>query len=291
MDVGFIGLGQMGQAMALNLVKAGHRVVVFNRTRAKSEALASEGAEIAESVADACRRPVLITMLAGDDAVEAVFFGNGNGLSALGQGAIHISMSTISVALSDRLAEAHRNAGHSYVAAPVFGRPEAAAAAKLFVVAAGPEATLARCQPLFDAVGQRTFVIGDKPSSANLVKLSGNFLLAAMIECLGEAFALVRKGGIDPHRYLEILTNTLFSAPAYKTYGTIIANQQYEPAGFKMSLGLKDVRLALAAADALATPMPVASLVHDHFLAGVAQGAADSDWSALARLAAANAGL
>ncbi len=291
MDVGFIGLGQMGQAMALNLVKAGHRVVVFNRTRAKSEALASEGAEIAESVADACRRPALITMLAGDDAVEAVFFGNGNGLSALGQGAVHISMSTISVALSDRLAEAHRNAGHSYVAAPVFGRPEAAAAAKLFVVAAGPEATLARCQPLLDAVGQRTFVIGDKPSSANLVKLSGNFLLAAMIECLGEAFALVRKGGIDPHRYLEILTNTLFSAPAYKTYGTIIANQQYEPAGFKMSLGLKDVRLALAAADALATPMPVASLVHDHFLAGVAQGAADSDWSALARLAAANAGL
>ena len=291
MDVGFIGLGQMGQAMALNLVKAGHRVVVFNRTRAKAEALASEGAEIAESVADACRRPALITMLAGDEAVEAVFFGNGNGLSALGQGAVHISMSTISVALSDRLAEAHRNAGHSYVAAPVFGRPEAAAAAKLFVVAAGPEATLARCQPLFDAVGQRTFVIGDKPSSANLVKLSGNFLLAAMIECLGEAFALVRKGGIDPHRYLEILTNTLFSAPAYKTYGTIIANQQYEPAGFKMSLGLKDVRLALAAADALATPMPVASLVHDHFLAGVAQGAADSDWSALARLAAANAGL
>jgi len=291
MDVGFIGLGQMGQAMALNLVKAGHRVVVFNRTRAKSEALASEGAEIAESVADACRRPALITMLAGDDAVEAVFFGNGNGLSALGQGAVHISMSTISVALSDRLAEAHRNAGHSYVAAPVFGRPEAAAAAKLFVVAAGPEATLARCQPLLDAVGQRTFVIGDKPSSANLVKLSGNFLLAAMIECLGEAFALVRKGGIDPHRYLEILTNTLFSAPAYKTYGTIIANQQYEPAGFKMSLGLKDVRLALAAADALATPTPVASLVHDHFLAGVAQGAADSDWSALARLAAANAGL
>ena len=219
-------------------------------------------------------------MLAGDDAVEAVFFGDGNGLSALGQGAVHISMSTISVALSDRLAEAHRNAGQAYVAAPVFGRPEAAAAAKLFVVAAGPEATArAAASLLFDAIGQRTFVIGDKPSSANLVKLSGNFLLAAMIECLGEAFALVRKGGIDPHRYLEILTNTLFSAPAYKTYGTIIANQQYEPAGFKMSLGLKDVRLALAAADALATPMPVASLVHDHFLAGVAQGAADSDWS------------
>jgi 3-hydroxyisobutyrate dehydrogenase-like beta-hydroxyacid dehydrogenase len=291
MDVGFIGLGQMGQAIALNLVKAGHRVVVFNRTRAKAEALASQGAEVAESLAHACRCSALITMLAGDEAVETVFFGDGNGISALGQGAVHISMSTISVALSDRLVEAHRNAGQAYVAAPVFGRPEAAAAAKLFVVAAGPEAQLARCQPLFDAIGQRTFVIGDKPSSANLVKLSGNFLLAAMIECLGEAFALTRKGGIEPHRYLEILTNTLFSAPAYKTYGTIIANQQYEPAGFKMSLGLKDIRLALAAADALATPMPVASLVHDHFLAGVAQGAGDSDWSALARLAAVNAGL
>ena len=287
MDVGFIGLGQMGQAIALNLVKAGHRVVVFNRTRAKAEALASQGAEVADSVADACRRPVLISMLADDAAVEGVFFGNGNGLVALGEGAVHISMSTISVALSDRLAEAHREAGQAFVAAPVFGRPEAAAAAKLFVVAAGAEATLARCRPLFDAIGQRTFVVGDKPSSANLVKLSGNFLLAAVIECLGEAFALTRKGGVDPHLYLEILTSTLFSAPAYKTYGTIIANQQYEPAGFKMSLGLKDIRLALAAADALATPMPVASLVHDHFLSGVAQGAGDLDWSALARVVAA----
>jgi 3-hydroxyisobutyrate dehydrogenase-like beta-hydroxyacid dehydrogenase len=234
---------------------------------------------------------VLITMLADDAAVEAAFFGDANGISALAEGALHISMSTISVALSDRLAEAHRNAGQGFVAAPVFGRPEAAAAAKLFVVAAGPEAQLTRCRPLFDSIGQRTFVIGDRPSSANLVKLSGNFLLAAMIECLGEAFALTRKGGIEPHLYLEILTSTLFSAPAYKTYGAIIADEKYEPAGFKMSLGLKDIRLALAAADALATPMPVASLVHDHFLAGVARGVGDSDWSALARLAAGNAGL
>jgi 3-hydroxyisobutyrate dehydrogenase-like beta-hydroxyacid dehydrogenase len=291
MDVGFIGLGQMGSAIALNLVKAGHRVTVYNRTRAKAEPHAAQGAEVAESVADASRRPVVITMLADDAAVEAAIFGDGGGLSALGNGAVHISMSTISVALSDRLAEAHRSAGQSFVAAPVFGRPEAAAAAKLFVVAAGAEPELKRCQPVFEAIGQRTFIVGDKPSSANLVKLSGNFLLAAMIECLGEAFALVRKGGVDPHAYLEILTNTLFSAPAYKTYGTIIADQKYEPAGFKMSLGLKDIRLALAAADALATPMPVASLVHDHFLAGVAQGNGDSDWSALARLAAANAGL
>ncbi len=291
MDVGFIGLGQMGRAMALNLVKAGHRVAVHNRTHARAEALASEGAEIAGSVADAARRPVLITMLADDHAVEGVLFGDGKGLSALGQGAVHVSMSTISVALSERLTEAHLKAGQTFVAAPVFGRPEAAAAAKLFVVAGGPEPALAKCQPLFDAIGQRTFVIGERPPAANLVKLSGNFLLAAMIESLGEAVALVRKGGVDPHRYVEILTSTLFSAPAYKTYGTIIANEQYEPAGFKMTLGLKDIRLALAAADMLAAPMPVASLVHDHFLSGVAQGAGDSDWAGLARLAARNAGL
>jgi len=291
MDVGFVGLGQMGQAMALNLVRAGHRVAVHNRTRAKAEALASEGAEIAGSVADAARRPVLITMLADDHAVEEVVFGAGKALSALPQGAVHISMSTISVALSERLADAHRKAGQAYVAAPVFGRPEAAAAAKLFVVAAGPDHALAKCQPLFDAIGQKTFVIGDKPPAANLVKLSGNFLIAAMIESLGEAVALIRKGGVDPHRYIEILTSTLFSAPAYKTYGAIIAGERYEPAGFKMTLGLKDIRLALAAADSLAAPMPVASLVHDHFLSGVAQGAGDSDWAGLARLAARNAGL
>jgi 3-hydroxyisobutyrate dehydrogenase-like beta-hydroxyacid dehydrogenase len=173
----------------------------------------------------------------------------------------------------------------------VFGRPEAAAAAKLFIVAAGAPSAIATCQPLFDAMGQRTFAVGEKPSAASLVKLSGNFLLASMIECLGEAAALTRKGGIDPHVYFDIITSTLFSAPAYKTYGGLIADERYEPAGFNMALGLKDVRLVLSAADALAVPMPAASLVRDHFLAGIAQGQGDSDWSALARLSAKNAGL
>jgi 3-hydroxyisobutyrate dehydrogenase-like beta-hydroxyacid dehydrogenase len=200
-------------------------------------------------------------------------------------------MSTISVALSNRLAEAHGKAGQGYVAAPVFGRPEAAAAAKLFVVAAGADATLGRCQPLFDAVGQETFVISAKPSDANLVKLSGNFLIASVLESLGEAFALVRKAGIDPTRYLNILTSSLFSAPVYRTYGPIIAEDKKPTGGFKMSLGLKDIRLALAAADAMTVPMPVASLVRDHFIEGVAQGEGDADWSGLARLAARRAGL
>jgi 3-hydroxyisobutyrate dehydrogenase-like beta-hydroxyacid dehydrogenase len=291
MDVGFIGLGNMGTPMARNLLKAGHRVTVYNRTGSKAEVLAREGAQVADKVADACRGGALITMLADDAAVEGVVFGDGGALSALGRNKIHISMSTISVALSDRLAEAHKKAGQVYVASPVFGRPEAAAAANLFIIAAGAEAPLAHCQPLFDAMGQETFVIGAKPSEANLVKLSGNFLIASMLESLGEAFALVRKAGIDPHRYLNILTGTLFSAPLYRTYGSIIAEDKKPADGFKMSLGLKDIRLALAAADATTVPMPVASLVRDHFIEGVAQGEGDADWSGLARLAARRAGL
>jgi 3-hydroxyisobutyrate dehydrogenase-like beta-hydroxyacid dehydrogenase len=291
MKIGFIGLGNMGQAMARNLIKAGHDVLAYNRTRSKAEELASEGARIVSSPREACGGDLLITMLADDAAVEAVVFADGGVLSALGRESIHVSMSTISVALSDRLAEAHGKAGQTYVTAPVFGRPDAAAAAKLFVIAAGAEQAIARCQPLFDAMGQRTFVVGAKPSSANVVKLSGNFLIASMLESLGEAFALVRKSGVDPHRYLEILTNTLFSVPVYKTYGTLIADEQYEPAGFKMSLGLKDVRLALAAADAQTVPMPIASLVRDQFLAGVARGHGDMDWAGLAQLCARNAGL
>jgi len=291
MDVGFIGLGHMGTPMALNLLKAGHRVTVYNRTRTKTQALASSGAQVAERIADACHGDVLVTMLSDDVAVEGVVFGDEGALSALGRKAIHISMSTISVALSDRLADAHQNAGQGYVSAPVFGRPEAAVAAKLFVIAAGADQMLARCQPLFDAVGQATFVVGARPSEANLVKLTGNFLIASMLESLGEAFALVRKSGIDPDRFLNILTSTLFSAPAYRTYGAIIAEGKDPVGGFKMSLALKDMRLALAAADARIVPMPVASLIRDHFVEAVARGNGDADWSRLGRLAARRAGI
>ena len=291
MDVGFIGLGRMGAAMAQNLLKAGHRVTVYNRTRAKAEALAAKGALVAERVADVCRGEVLITMLSDDAAVEGVVFGDGGALSALGRNAVHISMSTISVALSDRLAEAHRNSGQHYIAAPVFGRPEAAAAAQLFIMAAGADATIDRCRALFDAMGQKTFLIGPNPSEANVVKLSGNFLIASVLESLGEAFALVRKSGIDPQRFLDVLIGSLFSAPVYRTYAPMIAEARAPADGFKMSLGLKDMRLALAAADAKAVPMPVASLIHDHFLEGVAQGEGDADWSWLAQLCARSAGL
>jgi 3-hydroxyisobutyrate dehydrogenase-like beta-hydroxyacid dehydrogenase len=291
MDIGFVGLGHMGQAMARNLLKAGHHVIAYNRTRSKAEELAAEGAEVAETPSAACRGEAVLTMLADDRAVEGVVLGDDGILAALGPSKAHISMSTISVALSERLAEAHGKAGQVYLAAPVFGRPDVAAAGKLFVVAAGAADAIARHQALFDAVGQRTFVIGESAAAANVVKLSGNFLIAAVLENPGEAFALIRKSGIDEQRYLDILTSTLFSAPIYKTYGGIIAEQRYEPAGFKMSLGLKDIRLALAGGEAKAKPTPIAHLALDHFLAGIAQGEGDSDWSALARIAARNAGL
>jgi 3-hydroxyisobutyrate dehydrogenase-like beta-hydroxyacid dehydrogenase len=291
MDVGFIGLGNMGAAIARNLLKAGHRLTVYNRTRAKAEALAAMGAHLAERVADACRGDIVITMLGDDRAVEAVVFGKDGMAQLLRAGAIHLSMSTISIELSERLERMHREAGQIYATAPVFGRPDAAAAAKLFIVAAGSTQAIGKCQPLFDAIGQKTFIVGDEPTAANLVKLSGNFLIAATIESLGEAIALVRKSGIDANRFVEILTGTLFSSPAYENYGAIIANERYEPAWFKMALGLKDIRLALAAAETLQVPMPIASLVHDHFLCGLAQGEGDKDWAALARLSARNSGL
>ena len=291
MDIGFIGLGHMGAPMARNLLKAGHHLIVYNRTRGKAETLAREGAQIADCVADACQGEFLVTMLADDPAVEGVVFGERGALSTLRRDAIHISMSTISVGLSDRLTDVHAKVGQGYVAGPVFGRPDAAAAARLFIIAAGADPMLKRCHQLFDAMGQETFVVGNRPSEANLVKLSGNFLIASVLKLLGEAFALVRKAGVDPQRYLNILTSTLFSAPVYRTYGSIIADDKKPTDGFKMSLGLKDMRLALAAADALAVPMPVASLVRDHFIEGVAQGEGDADWSGLARLAARRAGL
>jgi 3-hydroxyisobutyrate dehydrogenase-like beta-hydroxyacid dehydrogenase len=290
MQVGFIGLGQMGVAMAANLFRAGHETTVYNRTRAKAEALASAGAKVADRIADACRGEAVFTMLADDEAVEAAVYGDGGVLANLKKSAIHISSSTISVALSKRLAADHARAGQRYVAAPVFGRPEAAEAAKLFVVAAGEPDALRSAAPLFDAIGQRTFPVSDAAETANLVKLSGNFLIASVIESLGEAMALVSKGGVDKNQYLDVMTSTLFGAPIYKTYGKLIADEKFEPPGFAAPLGLKDVRLALAAGDELQVPLPLASLLRDRFLTLLAHGGDKLDWSAVGGLAAKDAG-
>ena len=290
MKVGFIGLGQMGSGMAANLLKAGHEVTVFNRTAGKMKALLEQGALPAARVADACRGDAVITMLANDDVLESVVFGAEGVISNLGKGAIHISMSTISVALSERLAVAHAEAGQRFVAAPVFGRPEAAAAAKLFIVAAGAPDAVDACLPLFDALGQKTFPFGNNPQAANLVKLSGNFLIASVIEALGEAMALVSKAGINRGQYLDLLTSTLFSAPVYQIYGRLIAEQKFEPAGFAAPLGQKDIRLTLAAAETLCVPMPLASLLRDRFLTLLAHGGGVLDWSAISQLSAKDSG-
>jgi 3-hydroxyisobutyrate dehydrogenase-like beta-hydroxyacid dehydrogenase len=280
----------MGAGMAANLLKAGHQVTAYNRSQDKVVALTELGAKPAKSVADACDGDLVITMLANDDAVAAVTFGDDGILASLRPGAIHVSSSTISVALSERLTAAHTEAGQQFVAAPVFGRPEAAAEAKLFVVAAGTAATLREISPVFEAIGQRTFVVSEQPKAASLVKLSGNFLIAAVIESLGEAMALVSKAGVDKNDYLEILTSTLFGAPVYKTYGGLIARGEFEPAGFAAELGQKDIRLVLAAGEALQTPLPIAGLLRDRFLTLLANGGGSLDWSAIGALSAWEAG-
>jgi len=292
MKVGFIGLGSMGAGMSRNLIKAGHDLVVYNRTRSRAQEMQSLGAKVADTASEAAAGvEALITMLADDRAVQDVIFEPGRVIESLPKGAVHISMSTISVDLSRRLAKSHAEKHQSYIAAPVFGRPDAAAAGKLFIVSAGPSESIERCRSLFAAMGQKTFVVNEDAPAANLIKLSGNFLTTTVIESLAEGFALMRKTGVDPQKFLEVLTESMFSAPVYKTYGGIIASEKSEPVGFKLPLGFKDNRLLLAAAEEASVPMPMASLMHDRFVAALAQGLENADWSAIARVTYKNAGL
>lgn len=289
MKVGFIGLGNMGSGMAGNLLAAGHEVTVYNRTPERAQALIAKGAKAGASIAEACHGDAVLTMLADDEAVTRVALDAGGIRDSLAAGAIHVGCSTISVALSQRLTQAHAEGGQRYVAAPVFGRPEAAAAARLAVVAAGASDAVTEVRPLLEAIGQKLLVPSQTPADANLIKLSGNFLIATVIEALGEAMALVGKAGIDRQQYLQILTSTLFDAPVFHTYGGLVAEQRFEPAGFAAPLGLKDVRLVLAAGEASRVPLPIASLLRDRFLALLAQGGENLDWSAIGMLAARDA--
>ncbi len=291
MEAALIGLGKMGTGIAKNLLRAGHRVTVYNRTREKAEALRADGATVAGSVSEACRSEVVFTMVADDAALEGFVFGEGGILASLARGAVHVSLSTISVALSDRLAAAHTKAGQGYLAAPVFGRPEAAEAGRLAVVVAGPASFVQKCKPLFEAMGPKLMVAGERPSMANVVKLSGNFLIGSVLESLAEALAFARKSGVDAGALMEFLTSTLFNAPVYKTYGDLIVQGKFEPAGFALPLGLKDVRLVLQAAEAANVPMPIASVVRDRFITAMARGNQDKDWSVIGRVAAEDAGL
>ncbi|HKW57882.1 MAG TPA: NAD(P)-dependent oxidoreductase [Candidatus Acidoferrum sp.] len=291
MDVALIGLGRMGAGIAKSLLRAGHGVTVYNRTREKSEALRGAGAAVADSIADACRCGLVLTMVADDAALEGCVFGERGILACLPSGGVHVSLSTISVALSDRLNAAHANAGQSYLAAPVFGRPEAAEAARLAVVAAGPDALIQKCKPVLEAMGPKLFVAGEKPSRANVVKLAGNFLIGSVLESLSEAMAFARKSGVDPAALLEFLTTTLFPAPLYKSYGGLIVEGKHQPAGFLLPLGLKDIRLVLQAAEDANVPMAIASVVRDRLITAMARGHQDKDWSVIGRIAAEDAGL
>ena len=290
-----MGLGRMGSAMAANLAAAGHRVVAYVRRPEQKEKLASLGLAPTMEIADLFGCGVVITMLPDDDAVRDVVLGrpgaNVGGLAeGLSPGAIHLSMSTISTAMASRLAEAHARLGQGYVAAPVFGNPDAAKERLLFILAAGAEQDLARCQPLFDGMGQKTLVVGGEPWHANLVKLVGNTMTATALEVMSEAVAVFLKRGLDPKPFLDIMTGTMFGGRAHKLYGDKIVRHAYAP-GFILPLVLKDMRLALAEAEAAGAPMPSVSVVHDRLVTGIARGYAGLDWSALGLIAAEEAGL
>jgi len=290
--VGFIGLGNMGLPMAGHLAEAGVRVRVWNRSRAKADSLITRGAQWVpqlEGVAEA--GAIVITMLSNDQAVKQLAGTESNLASRLAPGGIHLSMSTISPSTSRELAKHYEGLGASHVAAPVFGRPEAAAARKLWICISGPKAAKERVQPVLKILGQGIFDFGEDPGGANVVKLAGNFLIASAMEAMAEAFALAQKNGIDRSAVADLFGQTLFACPIYQNYGKAVAQERYTPAGFKLSLGLKDVDLVLQSAAASRMPMPLASLLHDRFMTGMAKGREEMDWSALALGVSEDAGL
>lgn len=289
MKIGFLGLGNMGEPIAANLIKAGNQVTVWNRTAAKADPLVEQGAKLAKDIADAARSEVVCTMVADDNALRHIL--EGGLLDALPKDGVHISLSTISVAMAEELKKQHKSRHQLFVSAPVFGRPDAAAARKLWVVVAGEPATIAKVRPVLDAIGQQVTEIGDDPVQANVTKISGNFLIASALAAMGEAVALVSQYGLDPVKYMEFFTSTLFASPIYKNYGMKIARQEYEPVGFRAPLGLKDMRLTIAAGENKLLPLPVASLLHDQMLTAISHYGEDSDWSTIAKVASEHAGV
>jgi 3-hydroxyisobutyrate dehydrogenase-like beta-hydroxyacid dehydrogenase len=289
--VGVVGLGNMGNALAANLVEDGYQVLVFDTSRQRTMALLSIGAVPADRLGDLAGCDVVVTSLPNDDALAAVALGPEGLPAVLAAGAVHISTSTVSPAMSRRVSEEHARHQQDYVAAPVLGNPDFARARKLFVLAGGRPSALEKVRRLLERLGQRLFVISDDAAAANLMKLASNVLTATTLECMGEVLALVRKGGIDRHLAFDVLTNSMFDSRVHKTYGGKIIDERYGPPNFPAPLAMKDVRLALAEAERLAVPMPAASLAHDHLLAMVARGWADLDWSGLGLLAAVEAGL
>jgi len=289
MKIAFIGLGKMGSGMARNLIRAGHELTVYNRSAEKARAIA--GARVAGTPREACQdAEAAISMVADDPAVETVVFGAEGIAAGLKPGAAHISSSTISTALARRLAAAHAERKQGYLSAIVFGRPEAADAKNLVVAAAGARELVERYKPIIEAMGRATFIAGEEAWQANALKLCGNFMIAAMLETFGEAYATLRKSGVDPHLFLQVV-NSMFQSPVYALYGGLAADEKFEPAGFALKLGYKDTRLVLALAEECASPMPIASVVRDRFVDAMAHGQGELDWSSIARVSARTAGI
>jgi len=290
MKVGVIGLGAMGSGLAESLLRAGHEVLVWNRSPSPLEPLRAKGAHAVDAPADAFAADAVVTMLANDEAVREVVLDGGLLRHADG-GTVHVMSATISVALAKELEEVHAKERVALVCAPVLGRPDVAEKGELNVLAAGAPAALAKVQPVLEAIGRKTWILGEQPHKANVAKLGVNYMIAATIELLAEIFAFTEKSGLDPKVFFEMATNTLFAAPAFKTYGGLILERNFEPAKFKLELGLKDVRLALAAGEAAEVPLPFASVLRDNFLDAVAHGAADKDWAAMSEVSFRRAGL
>jgi len=277
--IGFIGLGNMGLPMAQNLIKAGYHLQVYNRTADKAKALDPEFATICNSPAEAAKNvKLVVTMLSQDDILKEAVLGEDGVLKTLARGAVHISMSTISPDTSDELSGAHEAAGSHYIAAPVFGRPEAAAAKKLFVCTSGNTEAKKLAQPVLEALGQSVHDFGEAVGAANVLKITGNFMIIASLELMAEAFTLAEKSGLDRAKVAEFFGSTIFNAPIYQNYGRLIANKIYEPVGFKAKLGLKDARLALELSETTNTPMPLAKLAHGRLYEAVSKGDGDKDW-------------
>ncbi|MDO8431381.1 MAG: NAD(P)-dependent oxidoreductase [Candidatus Binatus sp.] len=290
--IGFVGLGAMGLPMASNLIAAGYQLTVYNRTASKAEPLLAHGAHRAARAGDVARPGgIVVSMLADDASLEALVAGEDALAANLGPDGIHVSMSTVSPAITRKLARVHAERESTMIAAPVFGRPNAAAAKKLWICTSGPADAKARVRPLLEAMGQGIFDFGEDPDAANVVKLAGNFMIAASFEAISEALTMVQKSGVDPVAAIEMLMTTLFASPVYQGYGAMIAHRKFTPAGFRLPLGLKDIDLVLKTAAEANVPMPAASLLRDRFLSAIAKGRADLDWSAIALGAADDAGL
>ena len=290
MKIGFIGLGAMGSGIAASLLRADHDVTVWNRSHAAVAALAGQGAHAATSPTETLQGDVLFSMLANDAALHEIGL-DGALLDSAAKGLVHCNMATVSLDMARRMSAAHAARGLGYVAAPVFGRPNVAAQGQLLVVAAGAAAALEVVKPLLAAVGRRVEIVGDKPEQANLFKIAGNFMIVSAVETLGEAFALLRKGGVDHGRFHEIMTSSLFAAPLYQSYGKLIVEEAFDPPGFRLVLGLKDVNLARSAASELGAFLPLGNLMRDTLEAAIADGLGEKDLTAGAALIAKKSGL